>query len=376
MKCSLFTLCLFLSSILSAQINIYDGFDDNSNEWPEGKSEWHSLGVKNGAFEVMSLNDGSWMTSKNTAVDLNRYFRFELTVDQVNMKSADQGTGLTWGVRGDTTCFMFLVYNDGSFAVINRTSLTSQTELLKRQKHTAVKIGSNNLRIEHKVNGEIYYFSINEQLVGTARYVLPATTEFGMISDMPATVRFDNFWLVQDDHSRQDYAPSNLRSGPCGEGRLRYTNTYSLYSLCLPEGWRVDETGTFANIWTIQNHVGAAGIRVSYSAIPAQEDYKIIAAGDFSSIVDSTDGISDVKKEEAQAVVGVKEGFEAWKFSCTFKYQTDGVFYKIIRYYVFNKSTGQFLLFQIQLPLNRQDVWEKYDQVAAAMITSVSWPVE
>lgn len=376
MKCSLFTLCLFLSSILSAQINIYDGFDDNSNEWPEGKSEWHSLGVKNGAFEVMSLNDGSWMTSKNTAVDLNRYFRFELTVDQVNLKSADQGTGLTWGVRGDTTCFMFLVYNDGSFAVINRTSLTSQTELLKRQKHTAVKIGSNNLRIEHKVNGEIYYFSINEQLVGTARYVLPATTEFGMISDMPATVRFDNFWLVQDDHSRQDYAPSNLRSGPCGEGRLRYTNTYSLYSLCLPEGWRVDETGTFANIWTIQNHVGAAGIRVSYSAIPAQEDYKIIAAGDFSSIVDSTDGISDVKKEEAQAVVGVKEGFEAWKFSCTFKYQTDGVFYKIIRYYVFNKSTGQFLLFQIQLPLNRQDVWEKYDQVAAAMISSVSWPVE
>lgn len=376
MKFSILALCLFISTIVPAQINIYDGFDDNSNEWPDGKSEWHSLGVKNGAFEVMSLNDGSWMTSKNTAVDLKKYFRYELTVEQVSMKSADQGTGLTWGVRGDTTCFMFLVYNDGSFAVINRTSLNSQTEVLKRQKHPAVKSGSNNLRMEHKLNGEIYCFSINEQLVGTAKYVVPATTEFGMISDMPATARFDNFWLVQDDHSREDYAPSNLRSGPCGEGRLRYTNTYSLYSLCLPQGWRVDETGTFANIWTIQNHIGAAGIRVSYSTIPPQEDYSIVAAGDFSSIVDSTAGISEVNRSEPQSVAGVREGTEAWKFSCTFKYQSDGVFYKVIRYYVFNKSTGQLLLFQIQLPVNRQDVWEKYDGVAAFMISSIAWPVE
>lgn len=367
---------ILLTVSLNAQINIYDGFDDNSNEWPEGKSEWHAVGVKNGTLEVMSQKEGSWMVSKNPGLDFNKYYRFELTVNQVSMQSAEQGSGLTWGVRGDTTCFMFLVYNDGSFAVINRTSTLSQTELIKRQKHPAVKIGTNNLRVEHKLNGEIYYFSVNEQLVGTVKYVLPSGTEFGMISDMPATVRFDNFWLVQDEHTREDYCPSSLRSGPCGEARLRYTNMYSLYSLCVPEGWRVDETGSYANIWTVQNHVGAAGIRVSYSTIPPQEDYKIVAAGDFSSIVDSTDGISDVKKAEPQAVVGVKEGTEAWKFSCTFKYQTDGVVYKVIRYYIFNKSTGQFLLFQIQLPLNRQDVWENYDRVAATMISSVTWPLE
>lgn len=375
MKYSLIALLSFVSTLISAQINIYDGFDDNSNDWPDEKSEWHSVGLKNGGLEVMSIKDGSWMTSKTANVDLKKYYRYELTVDQVSV-SADQGSGLTWGVRGDTTCFMFLVYNDGSFSVLNRTSSYSQTEVLKRQKHPAVKKGLNNLRMEHKVNGGIYYFSINEQLVGTAKYVLPAATEFGMISDMPATVKFDNFWLVQDDNSREEYCPSNLRSGPCGQAHLQYTNTYSLYSLCLPEGWRVDETGTFANIWTIHNHVGAAGIRVSYSTIPPQEDYKIVAAGDFSSIVDSTDGISEVNKSEPLSVAGVKEGTEAWKFSCTFKYQADGVVYKVIRYYIFNKSTGQFLLFQIQLPVNRQDVWAKYDEVAASLISSVSWPVE
>lgn len=367
---------IIFSISLSAQTNIYDGFDDNANGWPEGKSETYTVGVKDGAMEVSGKSNGGWMFSQNAKVDFKKYFRYELTVNQVSMQSAEQGSGLTWGVRGDTTCFMFLVYNDGSFSVISRTSATVQSEVLKRAKHPAVKSGSNNLRIEHQTIGEMYSFIINEQLVGSAGYVVPAGSEFGMISDMPATVRFDNFWLVQDDHSRDDYCPSTLRSGPCGEARLRYTNTFALYSLCVPEGWRVEETESFANIWTLSNHLGAAGIRVSYSTIPPQADYKTVAAGDFSSIVDSTDGISEVKKAEPQAVVSIKEGIESWKFSCTFKYQTDGVIYKVIRYYIFNKSTGQFLLFQIQLPETREDVWMKYDEVAAFMISSITWPLE
>lgn len=376
MKCSVFTLCLFISSIVSAQINIFDGFDDNSNGWPESKSDNHTVGVKEGVFYVESSSEGSWLFSQRTKIDYAKYFRYELTVNQVNVNSTDQGSGMCWGISGDSSMIMFLIYNDGSFAVISRISSSSQTELVKRQKHAAIKKGVNNLRVEHLQLADKYNFIINEQLAGSCAYVIPTGVEFGMICDMPGNVSFDNFWLVQDDHSREDYTPSNLRSGPCGEGRLRYTNTYSLYSLCLPEGWRVDETGTFANIWTIQNHVGAAGIRVSYSTIPPQEDYRIVAAGDFSSIVDSTDGISEVNRSEPQSVAGVREGTEAWKFSCTFKYQSDGVFYTIIRYYVFNKSTGQFLLFQIQLPVNRQDVWEKYDGVAADMISSITWPVE
>jgi hypothetical protein len=332
--------------------------------------------VSEGAFEVKSTTGGSWLFSQNTKVNFKKYFRYELTVNQVAMGSQDQGSGMSWGVRGDTSLLMFLVYNDGSFAVFNRTNAKTQTAILERQNNAAIKNGVNNLRVEYIASSEMYSFSVNEQVVGTAKYVAPAGTEFGMISDMPATVRFDNFWIVQDEHTRDDYAPASLRVGPCAEGKLRYTNKFSLYSLCIPDGWRVDETADFANIWNIRNHIAGSGIRVSYSTIPPQQEYKTVAAGDFSSIIDSTDGISEVKKSDAQPISNMREGVEAWKFSCTFKYLSDGLTYTVIRYYIFNKSTGQFLLFQLQLPITGQLVWMQYDQVAEAMISSISWPLD
>lgn len=376
MKCSVLTLCLFLSSILSAQINIYDGFDDNSNGWPESKSDNHSVGVKEGVFLVEGTGQGSWLFSQRTKIDYAKYFRYELTVNQESVNSADQGSGMCWGISGDTSMIMFLIYNDGSFAVMNRVGPSSQSELVARQKHAAIKKGVNNLRVEHLLLADKYNFIINEQLVGSCAYLIPTGVEFGMISDMPGKVSFDNFWLVQDQHSRNDFSPSTLRSGPCGEGQLRYTSTYSLYNVCLPEGWRVEETADFSNVWNIQNHYAASGIRITYSTIPPQLDYLTIASGDFASVVDSMPGVTEVSRSEPQSVAGVREGVQAWKFTCTFKFQDDGVSYKVIRYYIFNKANGQFLLFQIQLPLNRPDVWMLYDQVASSMVSSISWPAE
>lgn len=368
-------LLIMLGQFLNAQVNIFDAFNDNANSWPLTSGPEGSMKIENGYYEVKSSSEGFWQYTHQVNSGLSSHFRIEISVDRGSTTMPGKACGIIWGTMHDTARLAFLIYGDGSF-VFQHLSGGNSKLLIPPTKHNAIaKSGYNNLRVERNMLTNEYEFSVNEQLVGRSAFIAPASPEFGLYADMSGTFRFDNFWFVKDGNTSNDYQPQFLvPSESCGEERLSFYSNNWGYSFCVPKGWRADTfKETRVSIWQIGSNNGGNVIVADFSKLAIEDSFRVAAEGDFRILIDSAHHAYD-KHKSPLVKVKTSEGGEAWHASATYVSKEDETHYTIDRYYVFNNSTGAFLLFQILVPSAESKLLDEYRKVTEGMVRTLVWP--
>lgn len=368
-------LLLQLSSNVLAQVNIFDAFNDNSNRWPLASGVDGSMKIENGYYEISSTNDGFWQYTHQVDSALLGHFRIETSVERSVGTLPGKSCGIVWGNASDTARFAFLIYGDGSF-VVQRLVKGVSTFLIAPTKSNAIHTsGYNNLRVERNMELNEYQFSVNEQLVGSKAFIAPSSQEFGLYADMGGTFHFDNFWFVRNGNTSNDYQPQFLFGVKrCGYESLNYSSTDWGYSFCVPEGWRVDTyKESRVSVWQIGAANGGNAIVADFSKLAIQDSFRVAAHIDFKILIDSANHAYEKHPSPLEAVPTSASG-EAWHAHATYISMEDETSYTIDRYYVYNASTGAFLLFQILVPTAETKLIEEYNAVTKAMVATIVWP--
>jgi len=368
-------LLLQFSLNLHSQVNIFDAFNDNSNRWPLASGSAGSMKIENGHYEISSSNDGFWQFTHQVDSALTDHFRIEASVERSVGTLPGKSCGIVWGNVSDTARFAFLIYGDGSF-VVQRIAQGVSSFLIPLTKSNAIHTsGYNNLRVERNIAMNEYQFSVNEQSVGSATFIAPASQEFGLYADMGGTFRFDNFWFVRNGNTSNDYQPQFLSGAKrCGYESLNFTSNDWGYSFCVPEGWRVDTyKESRVSVWQIGGANGGNAIVADFSKLAIQDSFRVAANIDFKILIDSADHAYEKRPSPLVSVPTSANG-EAWHAHAKYISMEDETSYTIDRYYVYNASTGAFLLFQILVPTSETKLIEDYNAVAEAMVASIVWP--
>lgn len=370
MRCLfLFIVCLFSQSMW-AQRNIFDGFDDNSNGWPEAAGPAGTMTVQKGMYHIAGNSEGYWQHTHTVTGGFSDHFRIEASVARDSGVSLDKGVGLVWGVKGDSARMTFLIYGDGHFAYQHARDGKSQTFAPKDVTFAIDAEGFNNLRVERNMGTAMYDFFINEQLVLSAPFVAPASDQVGLYSDMAGSFHFDNFWFIERADSAGSHRPQPLMmSDACTDNF--YYHSENGYSFCVPFGWRVDEyKETHATIWP----VGMPYVITSdYTRLAIEDSFGVAAKNDFKIFVDSMRSVQDMQAEPLSRVATDKPGVEVW--GATIRYtQMEGwgaVYHA--RYYIYNRASGGFLLLECKIPVWEEELSLHYLGIIQWMAGSVAF---
>lgn len=368
---------IFVGVPLSAQINIFDSFDDNTNRWPLTVGADGSMKIENGRYEVASTNEGFWQYTHQLDSGLSTHFRIEASVERSAKTAPGKSCGIIWGTKSDTTRLAFLIYGDGSFVFQHLSDGLSKL-IIPVTKHAAIRVsGYNHMRVERNVLANEYEFFVNEQLVGHAAFIAPASSEFGLYADMVGTFHFDNFWFVKDGNTDNDYQPQKLvAGGACSLEQLNYTSSDWGYSFCVPAGWRVDTyKETRVSIWQVGSNARSNVIVADFSNLAIEDSFRVAAEGDFRILIDSAHHATEKQKFPLVKILA-SNGSEAWHARATYTSREDQTRYSIDRYYVFNSATGAFLLFQLLVPSLETKLIESYRTATEAMIKTIVWPAK
>lgn len=351
-----------------AQRNIFDGFDDNENGWPVGIAEANMLTVHGGVYTVVSSNEGHFSHAFNIAGGFEKHFRIEVSVGRDSLTRAEKGVGIIWGRKGDSTAMTFLVYGDGSFVFQNRVNGKLNVVSPNSFNYAYNGFGFNNIRVERNMETNQYDFSINEQLVLSVPYVKPASDEAGIYADMGGAFQFDNFWFIEQANTTASYVPHALAiEKRCGDGDLKYQSDYG-YSYCVPFGWRVDEyKETHQTVWPVGS---AYVINIDYTRLAIEDSFSIAARNDWKIFSDSLDvkerGAISFHKSTSQEGVEVYEGIYNYV-------QLDGNSMTTYRYYVYNKSSGGFMLVECVIPPWEEMLNMEFHLAAGNIAETVRW---
>lgn len=363
--------------LLNGQVNIFDGFNDNTNKWPITAGPDGSMTIENGYYEVKSSGDGFWQYTHQVEAGLSSHFRIEASVERMPGTMPGKSSGIVWGTSADTARLAFLIYGDGSF-VFQHLSGGVSSLIIPPTKHAAIhKTGSNNMRVERNMETGEYEFSVNEQLVGKAAFIVPSSPEFGLYADMAGTFHFDNFWFVKDGNTSEDYQPQFLiQSESCDNAQLNFHSNEWGYSFCVPAGWRVDTfKETRVSVWQVGSNNGGNVIVGDFSKLAIEDSFRVAAEVDFKILIDSAHHAYE-KHNLPMTPVKTSDGGEAWHASATYISKEDETHYTIDRYYVFNNATGAFILFQILVPTAETKLLDEYRRVTESMVATLVWPAK
>lgn len=369
MKSLAAALCILLACSLHAQRNIFDGFDDNDNGWPETMTESNKVFVKNGHYTVQSKSEGYFRHTFTVNGGFEKHFRIEVAVARDSSVPDEKGAGIVWGrAHNDSTYMAFLVYGDGSFVFENRVRGKLNVVSPNAFNYAFNGDGLNGIRVERNMATNQYEFSINEQLVLAVPYVQPLSNEVGIHLDLAANYSVDNFWFVEQADQPASYQPAALRmSDVCGDESLLYTSDYG-YTFCVPFGWRVDEyRETHCTVWPLGFPYV---VNTDYTRLAIEDSFSTAARNDFKIYCDSM----HVKKRQgttfrkSESLPGVEV------YAGTYSYTgTDGIANTTYRYYVYHKQTGGFLLAETIIPMAEQEYSGVFSKAAHDLAASMQW---
>ncbi len=370
--------CLIGLAILTgfearAQLNIFDPFNDNSNGWPESKDGDYLMSIRDGYYEVKSKSNGYWEFTHQIDSGLSGHFRIEVGIERVGETSPGKACGIVWGNRGDSSRLAFLIYGDGSF-VFQHLANGVSTLVIPPTKHAAIrKTGNNNLRVQRNMELNVYEFSVNEQIVATSVFVKPASSEFGLYADVAGTYHFDNFWFVEQGNYLDSYKPQPLSATKSCDGFLHFRNADWGYSFCVPEDWRVDVFGESSiHVWAVGLSREIA-IRGEFSKLAFEDSFRLAAESDFKLFIDSMKGASRQKISPLVSLPTAPNG-EAWYATATYVSSEARGSVTVIRCYVYNKKTKDFLLLQTILPSAEETLFMQYNWAMKFIVETLEWP--
>lgn len=355
---------------LLAQRNIFDGFDDNSNNWPEVAAGNSSMVVANGFYNVSSGNEGYWFHTKTVKDGMSDHFRIEVSIKRGENNANEKGAGITWGNKGDSIRMAFLLYGDGTFAFQKLFNGKSQTVTNKGITFNILQDDFNNMRVERNMETGMYDFSLNEQLVLSAPFEAPLSDEVGIYCELAGGFQFDNFWFIEKSNTVDSYRPGFMTmSDSCANGDLHYQSDYG-FSFCVPLGWRVDNYKE--THWTVWPVGYPYQVNLDFAKLALQDSFSVAAKGDFKIFVDSTKSLTDKKitpmwKHASTADVEVYGG--------TLGYTDPGdkARYSVARYYVYHKKTESFVLIEIAVPVGFEARDPSILAVARSIAETIRW---
>lgn len=227
-KFSLFTfVCMLFSGLFSfaqheksyvtysGRTDVFiDYFDDNSNEWPEGKVKDLECKIEDGKYIIdYKSKESSYAFCKTVKLDQSKDYVIEANMVKID-GSDEYGYGITFGYKDSKDNYDFIITGYGQFAVIKWKKNGRYKALvnLKRSKSinlglmhgnnklAIIKIGSfmnffiNDLCVAKiplpEINGDKIGFVVNNNLHIEVRdlqiyYITTTTTDFSSI--IPAT---------------------------------------------------------------------------------------------------------------------------------------------------------------------------------------------
>lgn len=362
---------ILLAFSLPAQRNIFEGFDDNSNEWPVAVNDAGIMSVQNGMYHVSGVNEGYWQHTKTISGGFEDHFRIEVSVARDSATALSKGAGLTWGTKGDSVRMSFLIYGDGHFVFHQQVNGKTQTISPNDILFAVDAEGFNNLRVERNMKTNMYDFSINEQLVLSSPFIAPQSDEVGLYADMAGHFQFDNFWFVERADSLVSHRPHNMVMTPeCGEEHLSYTSDFG-FSFCVPFGWRADEyKETHCTVWP----VGVPYvINLDYTKLAIEDSFGVAARNDYKIFVDSMRFVENMRKEELKRVTSHHKGVEIWGATLTYENMDAGGAFYHARYYVYNSASGGFILVECKVPIWEEMLAMEYLVMAERIARSISF---
>lgn len=360
---------VFVWGYSNAQRNIFDGFDNNDNGWPESLTDGNTVYVKDGRYTVESKSEGFFRNTFKITDGFTDHFRIEINVERDSGVATDKGVGIVWGrADHDSTYLAFLVYGDGSFIFENRVK--GKLSVVSPNSFNYAYSGDdlNSIRVERNMETNQYDFSINEQLVLAVPYVAPLSDEAGIHLDIAGSYFLDYFWFVEKANSTSDYVPAHLSiNDACGQSALRYSNEYG-FSYCVPFGWRVDEyKETHQTVWPCGFPYV---VNTDYTRLAIEDSFSIAARNDFKIYSDSL----DVREKEGTTFrkVASQEGTEV--YAATYRYVTlEGNGTTTYRYYIYHKQSGGFMLVETIVPIWEEDLSLDFDGAAYTIATTIQW---
>lgn len=366
---------LFLSilvcvcSFAFAQRNIFDGFDNNDNGWPESMTDANTVYVKDGRYSVESKGEGYFRHTFNIKGGFEKHFRIEISVERDTLVKTERGVGIVWGrADHDSTYMAFLVYGDGSFVFENKVK--GKLNVVSPNSFNYAYSGDdlNGIRVERNMKTGQYDFSINEQLVLSAPYVAPLSDEAGIHLDLSGSYFLDYFWFIEASDGADAYKPASLAmSEGCGQSSLMYTSDFG-YSYCVPFGWRVDEyKETHQTVWPCGFPYV---VNIDYTRLAIEDSFRIAAYNDWKIFTDSL----DVKESYAPTFsrATAQPGVQA--FAGTYQYvQPDGNSMTCYRYYVYNAKSGGFMLIECIMPPWEEMLTMDFVLAAGTIAETVKW---
>lgn len=362
---------LFFGTELCAQRNIFDGFDDNSNEWPLANTSGAVMQISNGQYNVSGTMEGFWSATKNVPGGMDKHFRIEVSVSRDSLTASDKGAGIIWGVKGDSVRYAFLIYGDGHFT-FQKVHNTKTQNITPKDIQFAVDAGGyNNLRVERNMEKNTYDFSINEQLVLSTPYGAPGSDEVGLYADVAGSFHFDNFWFIEQADTKEAYRPHALSySSACTDQQLNYQSDYG-YSFCVPFGWRVDEHNEAqCFVWPVGFPYQ---VNVHYSKLAIEDSFSVAARNDFKIFVDSAQYAYQRNATPLKAIP-VSPGVECWTGYFIYNDVNDQMSYTVYRCYVYCKSKGGFVLIETRMLTVEEQANMLFQEVALQIAQSVRWP--
>lgn len=361
---------LLLAFSLHAQRNIFDGFDDNSNNWPQAAGSTGSMTVAKGYYEISSVAEGYWQHTNTVEHGFGNHFRIEVGVSRDSGTDDSKGAGIVWGCKGDSVRMVFLLYGDGSFVFQKIRNGQSQTFAHNEITYALNDAGFNNLRVERNMETNMYDFSVNEQFILSAPFEVPASDEVGIFCDIAGTFRFDNFWFIEQANTHGSFRPHALSiSKTCSDEQMFYQGDNG-YSFCVPFGWRVDEyKNTHCAVWPVGLPYQ---VNVDYAKLAIEDSFSVAAKNDFKIFVDSAKYAYERKVTPLQTNAASK-GVECWSGKFEYKNVNDQIVYTVYRCYVYCQEKGGFLLIETTIPSSEENANEIYQQVALEIARSVRW---
>lgn len=360
---------ILLAFSLHAQRNIFDGFDNNENGWPESITDANMVFVKDGRYSVESKGEGYFRHTFNIKGGFEKHFRIEISVERDTLVKTERGVGIVWGrADHDSTYMAFLVYGDGSFVFENK--VRGKLSVVSPNSFNYAYSGDdlNGIRVERNMTNNTYDFSINEQRVLSVPYVAPLSDEAGIHLDLSGSYFLDYFWFVEQSDAVDSYKPAALAMNDrCGQSALHYTSDYG-YSYCVPFGWRVDEyKETHQTVWPCGFPYV---INVDYTKLALEDSFRIAASNDWKIFTDSL----KVMERYAPTFTRVATQADVQAFEGVYQYvQPDGNSMTCYRYYVYNAKSGGFMLIECMVPPWEEMLSMDFRLAAGAIAASAKW---
>ncbi|HEY6951580.1 MAG TPA: hypothetical protein VI758_04185, partial [Bacteroidota bacterium] len=166
----------------SEQTVLSDEFSNNSNSWPEGSDENHTMSIAGGSLTLEGLNaEKAWMSCIPVKINQDNDYSIETTVSKVG-GDENTGYGLVWGHADGSNTLMFKVTGTGYYQIVKRIGGVD-TDLIPWEKTDAVAAsnGTNKLTLRKvKDKFEVY---VNDQFMKSiAAEPLPGN-EVGFVVD-------------------------------------------------------------------------------------------------------------------------------------------------------------------------------------------------